>query len=378
MLTLGFLTFTLFGVVLVLVGASFESMADALELTLDQLAVLGASLQLGLGAGVVIAGPLVDRLPRKPLLCAACALAAAALASVESEMSFARAVFHVVAVGFGGGLCETTINTLTVQRFRERAIRPLTLIHTAANVGAIGGPLIIGLLIAGGDWTAGFRATGIGWALAGIGWLFVRLPHPVASGARPARQASILTPGLFALSAVAFAYVGMESGLTLMAVPYATDALGLDASRGRSAISAFWFGLLLGRLGIVALTARADIRYLIGGGIAAGLLLATGVALGFTQVELLVGATGICVGFVFPLMVSLAGEWFPHSAGTATGLVIGAGCLGGFLVPWLSAAIAQSESVALGFGSFALWALCISAAAEAARRSRLQQASDPR
>jgi FHS family glucose/mannose:H+ symporter-like MFS transporter len=366
LLPLGFLTFTLFGVVLVLVGASHESLSAALGLRLDQMAVLGASLQLGLGAGVVVAGPLVDRLPRRPLFCVASGIAALALLSVESEMSFARAILHVVAVGFGGGLCETTINTMTVERFGERSIRPLTLLHSAATLGAVAAPPLVGMLISGGDWTTSFRATGAGWAMVSVGALFVSLPAPRAAAPERAKK-TLVSPSLVALFAVAFAYVGLETAVTLFAVPYASDVLVLGADRGRDAISSFWLGLLVGRLLIVVLTARSDARFLVGGGLAAALILAAGVGFGWTQLELLVGLCGVSVGFVFPLMVALTGEWFPESTGTATGFVVGAGCLGGFAIPWLTGAIAETTGVAVAVGSLAFWALCIAAAAQAAR-----------
>jgi fucose permease len=366
-LTLGFVTFTLFGVVLVLVGASHESLATSLGLRLDQMAVLGASLQLGLGAGVVVAGPLVDRLPRKPLVCAASAFAALALLAVDGHMSFSRAIFHVVAVGFGGGLCETAINTMTVERFAERAIRPLTLLHSAATLGAVAAPPVIGLLIAGGDWTTGFRVTGAGWALVSLGCLFARFPAPGGNDPSERVQRPLMSPPLVALFAVAFAYVGLETALTLFAVPYASEGLMLGADRGRDAISSFWLGLLVGRLLIAVLTTRSDPRFLVGGGLLAALVLTVGIGTGATQLELMVGLCGVSVGFVFPLMVALAGQWFPEQAGTATGLVIGAGCLGGFAVPWLTGAIAETSGVALAVGSLAVWALCIAVAAQGAR-----------
>jgi len=368
-LTLGFATFALFGAVLVLVGASFESMSSSLGFGLEQMAVLGSSLSLGLGAGVVLAGPLVDRLPRKPLCFGASGIAALALVSVEPEMSLARAILHVVAVGFGGGLCETAINTITVERFGERAIRPLTLLHSAATLGAVISPPIIGMMIGAGDFTTGFRATGVGWGLVCVGSLFVTLPPP-RGHARARKIGALISPSLIALFAVSFAYVGMETSITIFAVPYAVDTLALSADRGRDAISSFWFGLLLGRLGIVALTARADARYLVGGGLAAALILAVGVLSGWQQIEVLVASCGLFVGFVFPLMVSLAGEWFPESTGTATGLVIGAGCIGGFAVPWLTGAIAEATSVSTGVLSLTGWILCIAIAAHFAGRLR--------
>ncbi len=363
-LVLAFSAFLLFGVILVLVGASHESMSLALDLGIEQMALLGATLSLGIGAGVVIAGPLVDRFPRRPLFSIASVIAALALLGVEPDISFARATMHVVAMGFGGGLCETLINTVTVERFGTRAIRPLTILHSAATVGAVAAPALVGLLVGQGDWTSSFRAAGAGWAVIAVATLFVPLAPVPASTTKRAK--ALLSPRLLALCAVAFAYVGIEAGLTLFAVPYATHSLELDAGRGRSAISSFWFGLLLGRLALAALTSRTDPRFLLGAGLGAALVLAACIGTGWSQIEIMVGLTGVSVGLVFPVMVTLAGEWFPESRGTATGLVIGVGCIGGFAVPWLTGLLAESASVAIAVGSLAAWGLVIALAAYAA------------
>src|SRR5262245_36137825 len=78
-LPLCFCAFLAFGVVLVLVGANEASLAAQLGLDLARSGLLASSLALGLGAGVVIAGPLFDRYPRRPLFVASTLLAAVAL-----------------------------------------------------------------------------------------------------------------------------------------------------------------------------------------------------------------------------------------------------------------------------------------------------------
>jgi predicted MFS family arabinose efflux permease len=64
---LAFAAFLLFGVMLVLVGANQAELARDLELDLAGSGLLVSLLSVGLGVGVLGAGPLVDRLPRRPL-----------------------------------------------------------------------------------------------------------------------------------------------------------------------------------------------------------------------------------------------------------------------------------------------------------------------
>ena len=90
MLPLGFAAFLAFGVVLVLVGANQAALARDLSLDLSRSGLLGAALVLGIGAGVVGSGSLVDRYPRRPLWVFSTGLAGAALLGVSPGLGFER------------------------------------------------------------------------------------------------------------------------------------------------------------------------------------------------------------------------------------------------------------------------------------------------
>ena len=91
--------------------------------------------------------------------------------------------------------------------------------------------------------------------------------------------------------------------------------------------------------------------------------------IGFEHLPLLFGCVGFALGPVYPVMISLAGQRFPHARGTAAGLAAGAGALGGFAIPWLTGFTGDGFGIAFAMGSLGLWALVIAAGGEAARRS---------
>jgi fucose permease len=182
----------------------------------------------------------------------------------------------------------------------------------------------------------------------------------------------LLPPGslraLLPFAAIAFAYVGIETALTVLAVPFATGALTLPAARGLAAISAFWSGLLAGRVGLLLLRGAIDARHLAAAGAAGAAVLAAGALARPVEIELLFGAVGLALGFVFPVLVALAGERAAEARGVAIGLVVGAGALGGFALPWLHGAIGDRGGPALAVGSLAVWSALAGAAAWLARR----------
>src|SRR5262245_58140032 len=355
---------------LVLVGASQAELARDLDLDLAGSSLLASFLAIGLGLGVAGAGPLVDRLPRRPLFVASSLAAAAALLSVDVSMGVARASLHLAAAGIALGAYETLLNAAIGEVHGARAAKPLTLVHSAATLGAMLGPALAAALAARFDWSASFRFVGAAHGLLAAAALAVPFPPP-ARRTLP-EQRGLLPPGaasaLLPFAVISFAYVGVETALTVLAVPYARLALGLPEVRGLAAISAFWGGLFAGRLGLLLARGRIDARYLAAAGAAAALILGAGVAARVAAIELLFGAVGAALGLVFPVMVALASERAAAARGMAIGLVVGAGALGGFALPWLHGALGDAGGPALGLGTLALWAALASAAAMRAQK----------
>jgi fucose permease len=368
-LSLGFSSFLVFGVVLVLVGANQPQIARDLGLGLGRSGLLASVLALGLGVGVVASGPLVDRRGRGPLFVASCALAAAALLAADPHMSFAQALGELVLVGIALGVQETLLNTAIGESYGAHAPRALLVAHAAATLGAVLAPPALGWLGTHAHWTAGFRATGAAYCALAAAGIATRFPAPPARGPRGGSTlAAALSPALAPFALVAFAYVGVETALTLFAVPYATQALHLDAARGLSAISAFWLGLLLGRVALLAVRREIDARFLVAAGLAGAAALAGGAASGSRALALVFGLDGLALGFVFPVMMALAGHRLAHARGSATGLVAGAGALGGFAVPWLHGVLGDHVGVGAALGLLSVWCAVLAAAAAVAAR----------
>jgi fucose permease len=366
--------FALFGALLVLVGSSQDELARALDLDLTRTGLLGSAVVLGVGIGVLAAGPLVDRLERRGLFLAALVITALALGSVTASMSFPRAIVHVLLAGLGGGLYETVLNTSTVERYRERAVRALTLLHAAATAGAVALPFAVSALVAWHpalDWTVPFRL--LGAAHLGVALLAapLRLERPARQAKRGGSEsgAKIMTPALAALCVASFAYVGVESAITLFSIPYATEGLALDPERGRRAISFFWLGLLIGRLGFAARPPSDDARPAALAGVLAAAVVIAGVAFRWTHLEVFLATIGFTLGGVFPLLVALAGRRVPHAPGTAVGLVAGLGSLGGMAIPWMTGLAGDRVGISVAIGGLGLWCVVVAGSAMLAQRS---------
>ena len=367
MLALGSAAFLLFGVVLVLLGACHDGLVAALGLNHTRFGLLGAALSAGIGVGVIAAGPLVDRYPRRPTFVFSTLLVAAAVGSVERDMSFTRALAHIAAMGMGAGIFDTLLNAVTVERFAERAVRPMAWLHAMVPVGGIATPWLVHQAGGAGEWVEIFRAIGVAFALLTLWVAFVALPPPASSksGATAGDGTGarlFLRPAFLALCVVGLAYVGIEAALTLFAVPYSTEGLSLSEARGQRAISAVWLGILLGRLLLMIPQRPVDARLLVASGATGALAIAGGAWLGLPHIELAMGAWGLALSCVFPLMVALAGQLVPEAPGKAVGLVAGFGSIGGFALPPLVGAIADAANIELAIASLAAWCALIAGA----------------
>ncbi len=364
LLAFGFAVFLVFGVCLVLVGANQEALASDLGLDLAGTGLLGAGLALGIGVGVAGAGPLVDRLPRRPLFAAAGLLAGGSLLTFAPDMGFPRALAQLAVVGIGIGALETVVNVTVTQRHGAASTRPLLFVHSAAPAGAMLTPFAIALIRPA--WTTSFHLTGAATlVLVGV-VLFSKLPDPPPR--KPGLRAVPPLGALLPFLVMGFAYVGVEATLTLFAVPYAQETLALTQARGQEAIGVFWTGLLAGRLVLLLVRRRIGAEFLVAAGFAGAAVLLVGIGARLHHVELVYGAAGLAMSFVFPVMIALASERCPDARGTATGFVAGAAAFGGFALPWLSGALGDRVGVALALAALAPWCLVLACAAAAVRR----------
>jgi len=366
MLQLGIATFFAFGIVLVLLGVSQAELARDLGLDLTSSGLLGASLAIGIGIGVLAAGPLCDRVARKPLFAGAVGLCGGALLTIDSDRSYAFVVAALFSLGLGCGAYITVLNAAVVDRYPTRTTRSLALVHSAATFGACVGPLLVQQLLARGHWSGAFQALGSMHVALLVAGCFARFHGDATARSRPTArvETSLWTPALVALAATAFAYVGTENGLTLFAVPWALQR-GDGESTGQWSISAFWFGLLIGRLLLAVRTSERPLQLLAAAGMAGGVILISTAALGLGPLVVATALAGMALGPTYPLLVMLAARRFPASPGAAVGIVTGTGAIGASVVPWMIGQLGDAFGlrVALTILGVNAWIIAIAALA---------------
>jgi fucose permease len=303
---------------------------------------------------------LYDRLPRRPIFVAAILVTATALFGFGSDLGFREALFRFAWVGLGAGAYDTMFIAAVADRFGERSAKPMSLLHTGTAAGAIIGPLLVVAIATRWHWTHSFHAVGIIHLVLAAASLRIRFPeHTRSTLPTTADPHTALSMAIAPFVVVVFAYLGLETALSVFAIPYASDGLSLDVIRGQTAISVMWFGLLTGRLGTFLLRGDVDGRMLIGSGLLSCAAIAIGAAVGATQIEILYFCVGFLLGPVFPVTIALAGQRFPNSLGSVVGLSVGLGSTGCFVAPWLTGALGDQAGIAFAIKCLGVWALAI-------------------
>jgi MFS family permease len=424
-LWLGSSAFFTFGVVLVLLGATQAEVARALSLDLAASGFLGAVLALGIGGGVLIGGPLVDRFARAPLMAGSCVVCALGLFVIGPQRSYVEVVTALIVLGIGCGVYDTLVNAVVLEKAGARGASALALVHASATLGASVGPLLVRFGLNHWNWWLVFNAVGavhLGLALAAVSLRGSRpsaarahregREHELGAGAREGQLRGLLVsaPALIAIAIATCAYVGLENGVTLYAVPWAAS-LGDSEPMGQWSISAFWGGLLIGRLWLVALGARrearalgtlqeadaveartelaaldarrdAGVQLLAACGAGGAVIVCAGALLAHGPLIVVTTLAGIALGPVYPLAMTLVARRVPSATGTALGLVASAGAVGGFAIPWVAGAVGdrfgvQAAVTLLGLHGFVVAATAVALARhEAAKQVPLGNAAE--
>ena len=203
----------------------------------------------------------------------------------------------------------------------------MNFIHAAFTAGAIVGPLGIGQLIERGyPWQVAFLALAFLSLLMALA--FTLLSFETVS-ADPAKQENsplsclMSQPLMLLLTTLILLYVGVEIGTSNWIAEYFVQSPGVSAASGAYTVSLFWMGLLAGRLSVAIFYRRDDQAML---QITACILSALSLSLGlwgdsFVWKAACFFSTGMGFSIVYPVVVVLAGRFFPTQQEMAIAII---------------------------------------------------------
>ncbi len=343
----------LFGVVFLSLGSVNNMLAERFHLDNNALGTLTALLPLGILAGSLIFGPIVDRFGYKWMLIVCSLLVLAGLEGMAFAGSENWIRFFVFLVGFGGGVLNGATNALAADVSAGQRGARLSLLGVFFGLGALGMPGTLAFLSRTFSISAIVAGIGAGVLLPVVYFIVIPFPPPKqrAKGFSIGQNLGLLREPVFFFAGLALA---VQSGMEGMSNDWTTryfktvvlagdntaadtefrTLLGLMALTGAMVVTRLALGLLLKHVssppvlfGSIGLTAAGALWLKFGSGyssaLAAALLIGCGLA--------------AC----FPVVLGCVGDLYPDRSGTAFSMVFVVALLGNMSINKTLGYIAQ-------------------------------------
>lgn len=367
--------FTLFGTSMTIIGAALPKILADFSWSYSAAGAVIAASAAAYFLSSLASGKVLKRLGPKATVLIGIAGCVLGLAFFASSPSFIANLLLNALIGAGQGLIEPTVSWSALRMDDEGSGKPMNLMHGGFSIGAVAGPLVLGLLVAADlSWVVLFRALAALLGLLGLvlaAMPFSRISTAEAESGSAAEAAAKAGSGARRKAGPAYwlgflcllLYVGTEIGVSTWIAEYFVRIFKAEAAFASLTVSLFWIGLLAGRFGVPFLYRGKRQEALL---VASSLLLVTATAalcaLGFAVKEggslwipsALTFLAGLGCSIVYPTVVSLVGVACEERQTEAVAFAIAGGGAGLFAFPFIMSWISQGWGIRLGFASYAL------------------------
>ena len=307
--------------------------------------------------GAFSGGLLTERAGRRIVLTAGALTLGAGLVGEALAPNWPVLILMAVPVNWGAGVIDGGTNGLFLDLYRRARASALSLLHVFFSVGALIAPFVIGLLLSGGiTWRAIPLITGT----CAIPLVVLLGSGAIPSGRHRSSQSQRDLPpergSLLPFSGLAASiglYVAAEIGVSSWLVRLLSD---VPIATATGILSIFWGGLALGRLASNRIADRLDYY-----AFTIGCILLSSAALGVALIIPWLPLAAVCFGFaglfsgpIYPMIIALGGNIYPHRLSTLSGSLAAAAVVGSLIYPPLIGLMAASIGIRGGLMGAAL------------------------
>jgi FHS family glucose/mannose:H+ symporter-like MFS transporter len=315
---------------------------------------------------VFLAGPLIDRFGKKPVLAVGFLFCAAALVGIAYAPSYAVLAALLIALGLGGASAMSASNTLIPDLYPENPSSALNLGGVFFGVGAIFFPWLVALMTA----RLGLVLTLwlIALLVAGVAVVafMQRFPPASAGGGFDWDEARrlALDPAVIILALVLFFYSAVEISTAGWTRTFLQQDLRATPQTSKAILTIFWIAMMVGRLAasqVVKFVRGPNLLLGAAMGAVGGLLV---VAMAHSVVVASVGIVicGLTYAPVFPTTAGTASTYFPKLFATVFGILMAVGLSAGVILPPAIGYVAKIATVRAGISLVVAFAGLLTAA----------------
>ncbi len=312
---------SLFGMTLITLGSILPLLTSKFESAGLNKGILVSILPIGILSGSLVFGPIVDRYGYKLLLIASVLISALSLLGMAYTQSLSLLYVCIFLSGFGGGIINGGTSALVSDISAENKGANLSLLGVFFGIGALGMPLLLGILSSHFDYTTILAAVGFFMLLPVFFFLFIRFPAPKQAQGFPLKEGIKLLkdPTLLLLGFFLFFQSGVESLSNNWTTTFLQQHLKISNEAALYALSFSVAGLTLARLLLGALLKKISSfivmlvsLFLV---IAGNLILLYSHSYSVSFAALIFTGAGLAGGF--PVILGYIGQLYAHLSGTA-------------------------------------------------------------
>jgi len=325
----------LFGISLITLGAVAPDLKQKFLLDGKGSGTLFSILPVGILAGSLLFGPVCDRYGYKFLFIFACLGMFAGFEGIAYAASLNTLKICIWLFGVGGGIINGATNALVADISVKNKGADLSLLGVFFGIGALGMPLVLGLLSK--SHTAFQFLGAVAWLAfaAGIFYLFLRFPpSKQSSGSAGIKWNRLFNPLLLLISFFLFFQSSLEAIINNWTTTYLDSQGILVKSMALYALSFHIVGMILMRLLTGSVFRSVSHRKIMW---ACLLLLFAGIGLmqsGASRAVIITGLflSGAGLAGGFPIMLGFVGEQFAELSGTAFSFAFTIALIGNMLI----------------------------------------------
>lgn len=353
-----FISFTVFGIALAVLGSSMPYLTKQFNVTTSQMSFSFTFRGLGFVVGALSSSRIANY-PKVAALCSKSFIVAIAVlitgigfGITQGITSYSGVMFLYTTQGFCFGYIETLSNTCITELWDNHSQPWMQALHAFFGIGAIIGPALIGAV--------GFKATYIGiCSFSFLPMLFLLCYYFIKEKEVNATETESKTAAISSIfekttttaddkvppisikaliTTFFFLYVGAEAAYGGWITTYVLEK-NITDSKSHAAFSAaiFWAFLTAGRLAAILLavyfTPTLMMRVQLAISLVGAMLVVTIASTTLTNVMICSAIFGLGLSSIYPLAMTLVNDWgYVVDGNTITVFVIGS-CLGDALVP---------------------------------------------
>ncbi len=339
----------MFGIAVLILGSAASDLKVKLNLDEVSAGVLFSVLPFGMLTGSLIFGPVADKYGYRILLSASCLLLFAGFEGLAYSGSADILKVFIFMIGTGGGAINGATSALVSDISDTDKGADLSLLGAFFGFGALGIPLIMGILRNTFKFETIIAAVGFLALLSGLFFLIISYPPPKQAHGFPLKGFSSLVRDkvLIMIAFFLFLQSSFEGIINNWTTTWLTDHLSVQVGTALFALSSFVAGMTVMRLLLGKLLRTVSVRSIMTLSFIflfiSLLLLRIAGSLSTALPGLVLLGAGLAAGF--PVMLGITGERFKDLSGTAFSFVMTVALTGNMLINYMMGLLAGKYGI---------------------------------